>query len=52
MLMFISFPTIVSEWVELDSMASSLGNDVLSRNTEVNKPYRTQEGYGVFKVSA
>ena len=28
--MFISFPVIVSEWVELSSLASSLRNDVLS----------------------
>ena len=50
--MFISFPAMVSQWIELSSLAFSLRNDVLSRNTEVNKPYRTKEGCGVFKVSA
>ena len=30
MLMFISFPTIVAEWVELSSLASSLRNDAVS----------------------
>ena len=29
MLMFISFPAIVSEWVALDSLASSLRNETL-----------------------
>ena len=28
--MFISFPAIISEWVELDSLASSLRNDAFS----------------------
>ena len=28
--MFISFPAILSDWVELSSLASSLKNDVLS----------------------
>ena len=30
MLMFISFPVIVEEWVELGSLASSSRNDALS----------------------
>ena len=30
MLMFISFPVIADEWVELDSLASSSRNDALS----------------------
>ena len=50
--MFISFPAMVSEWVELGSLVPSLRNDAVSRNTEVNKPYRTKEGCGVFKVFA
>ena len=50
--MFISFRAIVSEWVVLGSLASSLRNDVLSRNTRVNKPYGTKEGCEVFKVYA
>ena len=28
--MFISFPAILSDWVELSSLASSLRNDALS----------------------
>jgi len=50
--MFISFPVIVSEWVELSSLAFSLRNDTLSRNIQVNKPYGTKEGCRVFKVFA
>ena len=50
--MFINFPVIVSQWVELGSLASSLRNDVLSRNTQVNKPYGTEEVFEVFKVFA
>ena len=50
--MFISFPAIISERVALSSLASSLRNDVLSRNTQVNKLYRTKEGCEVFKVFA
>ena len=30
MLMFISFPALVDEWVALGSLASSLKNDALS----------------------
>ena len=29
MLMFISFPVIISQWVALDSLVSSLKNDAL-----------------------
>ena len=51
--MFIgNLPTIVSQWVALCSLASSLRNDAISRNTQVNKPYGTKEGCEVFKVFA
>ena len=50
--MFISFPAMVSQWVDLISLASSLRNDALSRNTQVNKLYGTKEGCEVFKVFA
>ena len=30
MLIFISFPAIANKWIELDSLASSSGNDMLS----------------------
>ena len=50
--MFIDFPAVVSEWVELRSLASSLRNDALSRKTQAIKPCGTEEVFEVFKVSA
>ena len=50
--MFIGFPAIVSEWIKLSSVASSLKNDEPRRNAQVNKPYRTKEGCGLFKIFA
>ncbi len=40
MLMFISFPVIISQWVALDSLVSSSKNDVLSDQhvTSIAKP--------------
>ncbi len=41
--MFISFPVIISESVALGSLASSLRNDALSRNTQyIQKRSETQ----------
>ncbi len=36
--MFIDFPAIVSQWVALDSLASSLRNDALSDPQSIAKP--------------